>query len=185
MAVNSYLAALAASDINVACVTNHGNMSDYDALVILAPNHLSIIPGVEISSREGDFLIFSRDFDYLRTLDALQPLPERKERPEGTAVVWAHPFAGTAGGLNMGEQYLASVAPRVDGIEVYNGNWPDEPASLISRLIAERYHLAQLGGSDAHRRKNLFRCWTEVPEIKSPEELVQAILSRETTAVKG
>ena len=171
-------------DISVACVTNHGDMTDYDELVMKATAGIAIIPGVEISSYEGDFIVFSADIDYLRTLKAVQSLPDRGERPDHTAVVWVHPFAGVTGGLGTGEDYLSRVAPRVDGIEVYNGNWPDEEASGLARRIADNYGLAELGGSDTHRRDSLFRCWTETEDIEKPEGLIQAIMQRKTKATR-
>lgn len=184
MGVGSYLEALTESQVRVACVTNHGDMTDYEKLAASVSGSISLIPGVEISSPAGDFLIFSRDHEFLHTLQAIQQLPERHDRPRGTAVVWAHPFAGIPGGLQLGDEYLAEVAPRVDGIEIHNGNWPDEQAAQAAHAIAERYGLAELGGSDAHAREQLFRCWTETPELGSAEEFVRAVLNRETRAAR-
>lgn len=184
MSIDEYLAAAAELALDAICVTNHGDMRDYDELVCRAPAGLLVIPGVEISSIDGDFLIFSTDLDWLRTLEPAQMLPERDERPPETAVVWAHPFAGTPGGDLIREDYLEFVARQVDGIEVYNGNWPDEKASRKARRLASQYDLAELGGSDTHRRESLMRCWTEVGEISSPADLIQAITKVSTIAHK-
>lgn len=167
----------------VACLTNHGDMADFDELSRRAPRGMKLIPGVEISSIDGDFLIFSSDNEFLHGLKPAQPLPGLSDRPDDTAVVWAHPFAGVAGGKRMGEDYLAGVAERVDGIEVYNGNWPDEEASSLARRVASRYGLAELGGSDSHRADSLFKCWTELKEIEDATGLVRAIKSKATAAV--
>jgi len=183
MSIDSYLDAIQELKVTVVCVTNHGDMNDYDEIVRRVPAGISVIPGVEISSVEGDFLIFSADLDYLRSLESTQLLPDRNSRPVETAVVWAHPFAGVAGGLKMGEEYLSRVAPRVDGIEIYNGNWPDEEASRLARRIADTYGLAELGGSDTHRRERLYRCWTEVCDVDGPAGLVLAIKNRRTKAI--
>lgn len=170
----------------VICVTNHGDMSDFDKLLRCAPAGLIVIPGVEISSAEGDFIIYSTDLAYLRTLKPAQPLPDREERAAECAVVWVHPFAGSSGGRSMGEGYLADVAGRVDGIEVYNGNWPDEAASRLARSLAASHNLAELGGSDTHRREQLFRCWTEVQaEVGGSADLIRAIREGKTKAEKA
>lgn len=182
MKVSSYLQASNNLGLKAICVTNHGNMDDYDLLRERAPAGRVVIPGVEISSVYGDFLIFSTDHDFLRGLQPAQPLPERADRPYETAVVWAHPFAGSPGGELMDEEFLAGVAPKVDGIEIFNGNWPDEKASALARSVASRYRLAELGGSDAHRSENLFRCWTEVGEMGGDADLIKAIRSRSTKA---
>ena len=185
MSIDQYLKAAAQLELQTICVTNHGEMSDYDELLRRAPAGMTVIPGVEISSREGDFIFYSTDLAYLRTLKPAQPLPDRAERPAGCAVVWVHPFAGSPGGRGMGEGYLAEVAGRVDGIEVYNGNWPDEAASRMAGKLASAHDLAELGGSDTHRRKQLFRCWTEVQaEVGGAADLVRAIRERKTRAEK-
>ncbi len=185
MPAKVYLEAATLLDLNAICVTNHGNMGDYDWLKTAAPAGLTVIPGVEISSSEGDFLIYSGDLEFLRLLEADQPLPPRNERPAGTAVVWAHPFAGRPGALGVSQEYIAGVALSVDGIEVYNGNWPDDKASVEAARIATKYSLAELGGSDTHRREQLMRCWTEInAEIQTVADLVEAIKNRNTTAHK-
>lgn len=169
--------------LQAVCLTNHGDMKDYDSLT--PTPGLVFIPGVEVSSPEGDFLVYSTNYDYLRGLRAAQLLPEPSGRPPETAVVWAHPFAGNHGGGGVGEGYIGAVASRVDGIEVYNGNWPDELASVRAREIASRYGLAELGGSDAHHAGDLLRCWTEVEEeVVDALGLVAAVLERRTTAAR-
>ncbi len=178
LGVESCLQAVEMMGVDSICITNHGEMEDYRRLNRLAPAGLSVTPGVEISSPEGDFLLFSADVAFLETLLPVQDLPARRDRPAGTAVVWAHPFAGIPGGLAVTDSHVQGVAGSVDGIEVFNGNWPDERASGRAEEIAVHYGLARLGGSDSHRRRQLFRCWTEVEE----GTLVEAILRRKTSA---
>lgn len=186
MGIEAYLEAASSLGLEAICVTNHGEISDYKTLVTLAPEQLHVIPGVEISSPDGDFLVFSTDMDFLGSLNAVQALPDRQSRPFRTAVVWAHPFAGNPGGESAGSEYIRGIAAEIDGIEVYNGNWPDEEASALSRRIALEYDLAELGGSDSHQRESLMRCNTVFSrEITNVAELVAAILDRETVAVKG
>jgi len=183
MSLTAFLETLQHQVINAVCLTNHGNLKDYEDLVAMAPHGIAIIPGVELSSTSGDFLVFSVDLDFLRSLNAVQLLPKRGDRPSGTAVVWAHPFAGNRGGRGVDQDYISSIVAEVDGIEVYNGNWPDEEASGHAFRIAEENGLAQLGGSDAHRVKDLMRCWTEADEkICTGADLVAAIIGRKTTA---
>jgi len=186
MSIEAYLEAALVLGLETICITNHGETGDYETLVALAPGELHIIPGVEISSPEGDFLVFSTDETFLGTLNAVQSLPDRCSRPPRTAVVWAHPFAGNPGAADTGSEYIRGIATGIDGIEVYNGNWPDEEASDLALRIARDYDLAELGGSDAHRRESLMRCHTVFNgEITNAAELVAAILEKRTAAVKG
>jgi len=182
MSISAYLEAVSKHGLNTICLTNHGNVEDYLVLKQEAPAGLTVIPGVEISSEYGDFLIFSTDFDFLSSLKILQGLPPREDRPKESAVVWAHPFAGLAG-KQLPEDFVKRVAVQVDGIEVYNGNWPDEEASERAREIAGRYDLAELGGSDAHRCEDLLKCYTEVKVVvASAAELIGAIKNKLTQA---
>jgi predicted metal-dependent phosphoesterase TrpH len=181
MGLAEYLDAIQALGLDVACLTNHGDLDDYLEMKRLSPPGLSLVPGVEISSPEGDFLLFSPDTDFLSGLEPSQQLPPRRYRPHGTAVVWAHPFAGIRGGLDAGHHHVRRVAAQVDGIEVFNGNWPDDAASVSAVEAAERYGLAQLGGSDSHRREQLLRCWTGVDgSVRDGAGLAKAVLEHRT-----
>lgn len=184
MTAQAYLEAACTLGLGTVCVTNHGDTVDYESMLALAPDELHVIPGVEISSPGGDFLVFSTDMSFLASLDAIQSLPDRSSRPPHTAVVWAHPFAGNPGGTSATCEYIQGIATGVDGIEVYNGNWPDEQASVLARQIAGEYGLAELGGSDSHRLEYLMRCHTLFDgDITDATELVAAILERKTHAV--
>lgn len=186
MSIAEYLSALEEFGATAACLTNHGDMGDFDEMAAAAPEGLAVIPGVEVSSAEGDFIVFSADTGYLRSLEALQSLPARESRPVGTAIIWVHPFAGVPGGSGVSKEFIRHVARQVHGIEVYNGNWPDSEASERAREIAAAYDLAELGGSDAHRHRSLYRCWTEVEDtICSPRDLVEAIKTRATIAAEA
>lgn len=186
LSIEDYLEAASILSLETLCVTNHGDTGDYESMVAMAPQHLHIIPGVEISSPHGDFLVFSTDMAFLSSLEPVQALPDRRSRPPGTAVVWAHPFAGNPGGADAGNEYIREITDVIDGIEVYNGNWPDDAASALARRIAGESGLAELGASDSHRRESLMCCHTVFNgEINNAADLVAAILKRETAAVKG
>ena len=64
MSLTAFLETLQHQVINAVCLTNHGNLKDYEDLAAMAPQGIAIIPGVEISSTSGDFLVFSVDLDF-------------------------------------------------------------------------------------------------------------------------
>ncbi len=180
MDTRSYLKALGELGLACACLTNHGDMKDFDSITRDAPRELTMIAGVEISAPRGDFLLFATDLEFLDGLAPAQELPSRNRRPQQTAVVWAHPFAGIPGGLEIDDAHVRDVAEAVDAIEIYNGNWPDAAASGRAMKIARHYGLAEVGGSDSHSADQLMRCWTEADQICGAEDLIEAILSGET-----
>lgn len=182
MRVSSYLDAIVELRLEAACLINHGDLRDYDHLARIAPAGLRLVPGIEVSAEEGDFLVYSTDYGFMDSLRAAQELPGPAGRPETTAVVWGHPFAAI--GVNsFSEEYIAGVAARVDGIEVFNGNWMEERGVQLARRVAAEYGLAELGGSDAHRRENLLRCWTEVEPLDTASDFIEAVRERRTAAV--
>ncbi|MDO8736459.1 MAG: PHP domain-containing protein [Thermoleophilia bacterium] len=186
MSIKEYLKATNDIGLSTICVTNHGEIGDYEILRASAPAGLHVIPGVEISSPDGDFLVFSTDMAFLGSLNAVQALPGRSARPPDTAVVWAHPFAGNPGGAGASKEYIRGIAGGVDGIEVFNGNWPDEEASALARSIAHENGLAELGGSDSHRLDSLMRCHSIFTrKITNAAELVAAIMDRQTVAARA
>lgn len=185
MTIAAYADAIEQLGLRCACLTNHGDMLDYGSLLGLLPDSVILVPGVEISSTRGDFLIYSTDLDFLRGLEPIQELPPQEDLPERSALVWAHPFAGIPGGLGPSDDHVSGIAGRVDGIEVYNGNWPDEPASRTAMDIADHYGLAPVGGGDAHRLSQLGRCWTEMDEVKSVPDFIEAVKSGRTQAVRA
>jgi predicted metal-dependent phosphoesterase TrpH len=185
MTIASYAEAVAELGLKCVCLTNHGDMNDYRLLVDMLPGAVLLVPGVEISSSRGDFLIYSTDIGFLMSLSPLQELPPEAGIPEDSAVVWAHPFAGIPGGLEANDEHVRWVAPRVDGIEVHNGNWPDRLASNSAAEIANHHGLAPMGGSDAHRLSQLGRCWTEMEEIETPSDFIEAVKSGRTRPVRN
>jgi predicted metal-dependent phosphoesterase TrpH len=159
-------------------LTNHGDASDN---VVLAPEMAArgvlLLHGVEISTLFGDFVIYSPDLEFLSTLTPLQtPLP-REQVPDHAAVVWAHPSGG--GGMSGSCYYDGleeMVAPHIDAVEVYNGNWLDDVHVRRAERIAQDLELPATGGSDAHGVEAIMRCATEVDAgVASTADLVAAI----------
>jgi predicted metal-dependent phosphoesterase TrpH len=178
-----YLLKCRVEKIEAIALTNHGDMGDNMALEKpFADAGILLVHGIEISTLFGDFIIFSSDLDYLATLKDVQPLPRPHERPARTAVVWVHPAAG--GGRSGSSYYTglaAQVAPQIDAVEVFNGNWMGSRFVEAARGIAQEYGTAQTGGSDAHTAAHIGRCSTDfsVP-IQSTDDVVDALRARAT-----
>ena len=153
----------------------------------------SLLPGMEISLAEGDFLFFGLDIDQLESIErrSLSSIQEFAPR-EDIAVVWAHPlsyrFGDAVGPFSSGDA-LERVMERIDGIEVMNGKMLThvvlgfEPKNYADRLrrLAEEYGKAGVGGSDCHQHFRFMKCRTKIPaEYASPEGVIRAIKKRIT-----
>ena len=149
---------------------------------------ISLLPGIEVTCDEGDFLIFCMELDRLFPLQdkGLKSIQHYK-RDNDVAIVWAHPLTrrfGEEDGPFSHSQNLEKVMDSIDGIEVYNGNVMtrvaigQEPESYPERMInlAEKYNKAVIGASDSHNFYSFLSCWTEVPdELATPEGIIRAI----------
>ncbi len=108
---------------------------------------------------------------------------------QGGVAVIPHPLSWLTRsvGVRVLERVAASTDPavRFDGIEEYNLS----PAGRVSsakarRLNGERFHLASIGGSDAHFLQSIGSAWTEFPG-KSAVDLRQAISEKMTIGHAG
>jgi predicted metal-dependent phosphoesterase TrpH len=129
---------------------------------------LRILPGIELSTREGHLLAFG-----IRTVPARgRPLDETIEwvREQGGEPVPAHPFRWVHG---VGAS--AARRARVGAIEVVNGHTGRARNGKAAALARER-GLGGTGGSDAHRVDELGRAVTLFPaDLATTDDILEAI----------
>ncbi len=181
---HDYIAACRERGLTAVALTNHGSVEDNRKLERpLAVEGVLLIHGVEISTMYGDFIIFSPDLDYLSTFKDVQGLPAKGSIPDEAAVVWVH---AAAGGGRSGSVYYPTlerhVAPIIDAVEVYNGNWLRDRYVQTAERIATELGLACTGGSDAHEAQAIMACATEIPDpVLSTADVVKALKDHRTS----
>jgi predicted metal-dependent phosphoesterase TrpH len=111
---------------------------------------LVVLPGIEFSFNEGDFLVYGLDQAVLPELGADFSLRTclALARREGGVVVQAHPY-------RFGGQPVHGL----DAIETCNGGNSDEHNRRAETWSRENGVLG-LAGSDAHEREKIGRCYT-------------------------
>ena len=153
--------------IKVAAVTDHGSVDGVKPAIKLASAYpdILIIPGVEISTLQGDIVVLGTD--------VLPPKPWSVAnvidfaRANNCVTIAAHPFRE----LGLGEFARESG---VDAIEVLNGK------SLYS-MNKQAYELAKsaglpgVAGSDAHKPSELFAVYTEVDASLDVDDILASI----------
>ena len=158
---------VAHSFIKVAAVTDHDSVRGCRATLELAASYpdILIIPGVEISTSDGDILVLGTDelppkpwmpetvVDYAKSIDAV--------------TIVAHPFRE----YGMGE--LARKYD-VDAIEVLNGN-SSTAANNEAKALAKSMHLPGTAGSDAHQVSELFSVNAKIEANLNVESVLKAI----------
>jgi predicted metal-dependent phosphoesterase TrpH len=146
-----------------------------------------VIPGMEVTTLEGHVTALFVE----EPLPGLRPVEEVLEavHRQGGLAIAAHPLSWLT--LSLSEKALQRIAASrkegvfLDGLETAN----QAPAvrgrlERAAALNRERYHLAEVGGSDAHHLKVIGSAYTEFPG-RSEEELRRSILERTCRGVNG
>lgn len=165
---------VANSFIKVAAVTDHDSVRGCKATVELASAYpdILIIPGVEISTQQGDILVLGTD-----------ELPTKPWTPEvvvdyaksiGGISIVAHPFR-TYGMGDHARDY------KVDAIEVLNGGSSKE-ANAQAKELAKSLGLPGTAGSDAHQVSELFSVCSQVDASLRVDSVLQAIRKGKVSA---
>jgi predicted metal-dependent phosphoesterase TrpH len=158
---------LAHNFIKVAAITDHDSIRGCRATVELASAYpdILIIPGVEISTPQGDMVILGTE-----------ELPPRPWAPEvvvdyaksiGAVSIAAHPYREYGMG-DLARKY------KVDAIEILNGG-STAAANGQAKDLAKSLGLPGTAGSDAHQISELFSVCTKIDSSLDTEVVLKAI----------
>ncbi|MEW5945402.1 MAG: PHP domain-containing protein, partial [bacterium] len=168
-------------------VTDHGTAEGCEELGRRLAG-VGVIYGVEVTTREGDFLVFCPDGEYIRGLTLYaRSVSELRDGHAGAAIVWAHPRGTSPLGWtapSADSPQVRYVMEHVDAVELYNARMltgqmhmgvdAAEYARGVERLAME-YNKPLTGGSDAHAREQFMTCWTEFASpVKTAEDFTAA-----------
>ncbi|MEM2999916.1 MAG: PHP domain-containing protein [Candidatus Bathyarchaeia archaeon] len=158
---------VAHNSVKVAAVTDHDSVEGLSITRKLAAAYpdILIIPGVEISTSEGDTLILG--------ITELPPKPWTVEgiidfaRESGCVSIAAHPYREYGMG-DLARNY------HFDAVEVLNGAsspFANKQAHELARLMG----LPGVAGSDAHQPTELCNVYTEIQAGLDVDEVLNAI----------
>jgi len=155
------------------CLTEHQVLWDPAEVKTLAQETgLTILRGNEITTAQGDVLVFGLEKD-IKGVITIQELKEEAEAA-GAFLVLAHPFRGFKlfgmGELDMNIDQAArkKAFNFVDAIEIRNGNIRGQENEMAEK-VAERLNLPGTAGSDAHHLDNV-GAWVTVFERDIEDE---------------
>jgi predicted metal-dependent phosphoesterase TrpH len=153
--------------VKAVAVTDHNTVRGVKTVQQLAaPYHdVLIIPGVEITTNQGDVLVLGTD--------VLPPTPWSVEnvvdfaKDNSCVSIAAHPFRE----LGLGEYAKDSG---VDAIEVLNGG-SSAAANRLARDLAKSAGMVGVGGSDSHYPGDLFSVYNQVQAELTVDDILNAI----------
>jgi predicted metal-dependent phosphoesterase TrpH len=178
------------TDLDVIAITDHDSLRgawETRELWAQGSYRFQVVMGMEVTALEGHLLALFIE----EPLPSLRPAEEiiaAIHRQGGLCIV-PHPFSWLTRSLGRRalERLLASGREGVylDGLETANASPGAKPGQRPAReLNQRRYHLAEVGGSDAHFLAAIGSAYTLFPG-RTAEELRQAILERRTRGVNG
>lgn len=158
---------VAHNSVKVAAVTDHNTVNGHKEIRKLAAAYpdILIIPGVEISTAEGDILILGAE--------EMPPQPWSTQnivdfaRDNNCVSVVAHPYRE----YGMGD---AARNYKVDAIEVINGE-SSPHANKLAQDLAKSMRLPGVAGSDAHVPSEPLTVYTEIQARLNADEILNAI----------
>lgn len=178
LSIAEVIAHLDGVGLNGFALTDHNTVAGHPELATAQtrfPGYL-LIPGVEVSTREGHLLAYGVS----EAPPSHRPVAETVEwvRAHGGVSVLSHPFRRAHG---VGRRVAESAA--VAAIETVNGHNAPR-ANRKAASLAARRHLGVTGGSDAHALADLGRAFTQFPEgTTTLEGVVRSLgVDRSTTA---
>jgi predicted metal-dependent phosphoesterase TrpH len=174
--------------LDVIAITDHDEIRGALLAEELGPAYgIDVIPGVEITTAEGDLLALSIRKIIPAGLSLMETIARVGE--QGGFCVAPHPMAG---GLSMKSLNAFSIrralrnsdlAQILIGIETYNATL-DRESNHAARILAELSDVAQTGSSDAHVLEAIGLGATIFPGSTIPD-LVAALWTGTTQVRKG
>ena len=141
--------------LDIIAITDHDEIAGALKALEIASNYdVEVIPGIEITTAEGDLLAYF----ITEKVDAGLSLVETvlKVSDLGGVCIAPHPMAGGMGMKSLSARSIlkalrnSAVAETLIGIETYNATALDRMSNHYARILANRLDIAQVGNSDAH-----------------------------------
>ncbi len=170
------------SGLDGVCITEHNKMwSPREAASLSDAHGLAVFRGMEVTTTGGDILVFGLEEAPGDELWTPAELKAKVDAARGVAIA-AHPFRGFLvfgfGQLqmNLEEAIDNPTFSHVHGLEICNSMVTADENAMASRA-ADALGLLQVGGSDAHRPRDVGTCVTRFHDrLHDERELVEAIL---------
>ena len=141
--------------LDVIAITDHDEITGSLKALELAPRYgVTVIPGIEVTTAEGDLLALNITENIERGLSLIETV--LRVRDLGGFCIAPHPMAGGFGMKSLSAYSILKalrkpeVAHTLIAVESYNATAIDRMSNHYARILAERLDIAQTASSDAH-----------------------------------
>lgn len=156
------------SGVDVLCICDHGTIQGAKVLheklsQVDGEKVDKVIIGEEYSTSQGELIgLFLKE----RITPGLSPLEVALAiKAQGGLVYVPHPFDTARRCLKLESMTELAEAGLLDIVEVFNSKVSDESARTNALDFAEKWHLAQGAGSDAHVPQAVGAAYVEMPVV--------------------
>ena len=172
--------------LDVIAITDHDEIAGaLKAMELASAYGVELIPGIEITTADGDLLAFFITEKVPAGLSLIETVLRVREL--GGVCVAPHPMAGGMGMKSLSARTILEalrnplVAETLIGIETYNGTSIDRISNHSANLLASSLNIAKTGSSDAHVIDTIGFGTTEF-EGNTAADLLMALKNKTTKA---
>ena len=167
--VEEVLTAAAAAGLDAVAITDHDTTEGAIAALACENPGVLIIPGIEVSTKQGHLLILGTTRVFVPRQDVIETIAEAKLL--GAVTIVPHPFHQWRHGVGLRcrEALLAA-----DAIEALNSRYIIGTANQKAAKVARKYCRPATAGSDAH---NCRFVGFGITEIEADDRSAEAILA--------
>jgi predicted metal-dependent phosphoesterase TrpH len=141
--------------LDVIAITDHDEIAGALKAMVIAPSYgVEVIPGIEITTADGDLLALFIKEKVEAGLSLIETVLRVREL--GGVCIAPHPMAGGVGMKSLSARSILKalrniqVAETLIGIETYNGTCIDRISNYYAFALACQLDMTQTGSSDAH-----------------------------------
>lgn len=167
--VEDVLEAAITAKLDAVAITDHDTMDGVNSALAAQRSDILIIPGIEVSTKQGHLLVLGTTQMISPKQDVLETIADAKKL--GAITIIPHPFHHLRHGVGLKCKEALLTA---DAIEALNSRYIIGSANQKATKIAKKYGLTTTSGSDAH---NCMFVGFGVTEIDAEERTVAAILN--------
>lgn len=161
--------------LNAIAITDHDEIEGTWAIRKLEHDGLILIPGEEVSSTEGHIVALGIT-DYIKPMQTPAETIDQIHDNAGIAIA-AHPYCFYRSGIG---DIVRSLD--VDAMETKNSRFILGASNYLAKKVSEKDNIPEIGASDAHFPKGIARCYTEIPDCDSVDEIIKNIKKGNTKA---
>ena len=143
--VDAVLAAAAKKGLDAVAITDHDTTAAAKEAVSRTDSAVIVIPGIEVSTRDGHVLILGTTKEYERGKPAEETI--LKAKADGCLVIIPHPYHKFRHAVGLANQDALALA---DALEAYNSRYYTKRSNENAAKTARTLGKPITAGSDAH-----------------------------------